>query len=153
MLLNLDLWGIVSGSTAPPQAAEALVAYNIKRNKALSTIVLAIHPSLLYLIGDPDDPAAVWTKLENHYQKPSWGNQFAIRKKLYSMKMSEATPVAEHVKQVVELFDRLTNVGDPLKEKDRVMILMSTLPSKFDILITALQSNKDGQLGRCSLKE
>ena len=59
------------------------------------------------------------------------------------MKMSESTSVNDHVREMIELFDKLTNVGDPLKEKDRVMILMASLPAKYDILITSLQTLKE----------
>lgn len=145
LLINLSLWGIVDGSeTQPTEAAATSTAEYLKRkNRALSTIVLAVSPSLLYLIGEPEDPRAVWMKLEGHFQSSSWANQFSLRKKLYSMKMLEGTAVCEHVRSITELFDNLTAVGDTLKERDRVMIILSSLPKKFDVLITALQSNKE----------
>ena len=143
LLVNQGLWGLVSGVDSVPTTAEALAIYNAKRGRALSTIVLSLSPSLLYLIGNPEDPQAVWTTLENHFHKSSWSNQFSLRKKLYSMKMSDDCSVRDHIRMVTELFDNLAAVDDPLKDKDRVMILMSSLPCKFDVLVTALQSNKD----------
>lgn len=143
LLLNLNLWDIVMERESPPTSADGLYAFNVRKSRALSTIVLTIKPSLLYLIGDPSDPIVVWKKLEKHYQGSTWANQFSLRKKLYSMKMVEGDSVLEHVRTATELFDNLTAVGDILKDKDRVMILMSSLSAKFDVLITALQSNKD----------
>jgi len=35
---------------------------------ALATL-LSIEPSLLYLIGEPEDPTVVWEKLMNQFQK------------------------------------------------------------------------------------
>ena len=142
LLMNLDLWSIVNGSEGPPEVAANVPAYQRRVNKALSTIVLAISPSLLYLIGEPESPSQVWLKLEGHFQNSSWANQFALRKKLYSLVMADSVSVSQHVKSVVELFDGLSAACDSLKEKDRVMILLSSLPRKFDVLITALQSNK-----------
>ena len=43
----------------------------------LATIVLSVEPSLLYLIGDPEDPIAVWRKLGDQFQKKAWVNKFA----------------------------------------------------------------------------
>ena len=57
---------------AADSSAAVIAAYNSKKKKAVSTIVLTISPSLLYLIGDPVDPSVVWGKLENHFQKPCW---------------------------------------------------------------------------------
>ena len=85
----------------------------------------------------------VWRALENHFQKPSWANQFALRKKLYSLRMDENSLVSDHIKTVTEIMDNLTAVGDGLHDKDRVMILLSGLPSKFDVLITTLQTRED----------
>ena len=38
-----------------------------RSDRALAIIVLAVDPSLLYLLGDPKDPRAVWQKLENNF--------------------------------------------------------------------------------------
>jgi len=147
LLINLGLWNIVQGTETEPVAAENNQAlrsqFQSRRNKALSTIVLAVSPSLLYLLGEPEDPLLVWKKLEGHFQSSSWANHFAIRKRLYSMVMNDGTSVCQHIKNITELFDRLTAVGDTIKEKDRVIILLSSLPRKFDVLITALQSSKE----------
>ena len=112
-------------------------------DKALSIIVLSISPSLLYLIGDPNDPVIVWKKLENHFQKSSWSNQLSLRKKLYSLKLSSDGCLESHVKTLTEIFDSLTAVGDELKERDRVIILLSSLPARFDVLVAALQSSPE----------
>ena len=46
----------------------------------LATIVLAVETSLLYLIGDPEDPVAVWQKLQNQFQKKTWVNKLALQR-------------------------------------------------------------------------
>ena len=56
------LWGIVNKTEeCPNQGTEAdkYAKYQKRRDRALATIVLAVDPSLLYLIGDPEDPAVV----------------------------------------------------------------------------------------------
>jgi len=78
LLMNLNLWSIVEGTTTAPVGEDATAAavstFNARLGKALSTVVLSISPSLLYLIGDPVDPVKVWKTLEGHYQKSSWAN-------------------------------------------------------------------------------
>ena len=69
VLIREGLWGIVAGTEeAPDPGTDAgdYAKYVSRRDKALATIVLAVDTSLLYLIGDPVDPAAVWGScLEN----------------------------------------------------------------------------------------
>ena len=57
-LVRDGLWARTE--TAPPEEEAArLSKFLANRNCALATIVLAVDPALLYLIGDPDDPVAV----------------------------------------------------------------------------------------------
>ena len=71
------LWAIVSGAEKAPEGDRELeLRFNGRKDRALATIVLALDPSLLYLIGDdPVDPVAVWKKLSDQFQKKSWVNR------------------------------------------------------------------------------
>ena len=65
-LMKEDLWGIINKTENPPgvDANTATVTkYRAKKDRALATIVLSIDPSLLYLLGKPENP--IWEKLEN----------------------------------------------------------------------------------------
>ncbi len=56
-LLKDNLWSIVSGSETLPANNDggARDSFNQRRDKALAIIVLAVDPSLLYILGDPED--------------------------------------------------------------------------------------------------
>ena len=75
-LVKDGLWGIVSGSkTAPTEGADLQARFAVRKDKALAiiNIVLAVEPSLLYLIGaDPTDPVVVWKALADHFQRNTW---------------------------------------------------------------------------------
>ena len=43
--------------------ADKYAKYRGRKERALATIVLLVDPSLLYLLGEPEDPVAVWEKL------------------------------------------------------------------------------------------
>ena len=58
-LLKEGLWGIVNGSVDVPNDTAALDKYRAKKDRALAIIVLAVEPSLLYLLGDPQEPQLV----------------------------------------------------------------------------------------------
>ena len=64
-LVRDGLWGIVDGTETAPDEGEAdrRSKFLARRNRALATIVLAVEPSLLYLIGDLEDPVVVWKRL------------------------------------------------------------------------------------------
>lgn len=74
-LMREDLWGFVDGSEAEPaDTDEARARFAAKRRKTLGTIVLSVEENLLYLLGNPDDPRALWEKLAALFQKKTWSN-------------------------------------------------------------------------------
>ena len=117
-LMKDGLWGIVNETdTAPSQVhGEKYAKYMSRRDRTLATIVLAVQPSLLYLLGDPEDPVAVWKKLMDQFQKKTWANKLELRRKLYSLRLKEGESVQTHVKVMTELFEGLSVIGDPVGE-------------------------------------
>ena len=101
------LWGLVNGTEELPVQEEAQRKHLIKRDCALAIIVLSVDPTLLYIFGDPQDPAVVWKKLEDQFQKRSWANKLALRRKLYSLKLKDNQPVQTHIKEMTEIFEGL----------------------------------------------
>lgn len=61
VLIKDSLWGIVSGTDEEPteEQADAHKKFMARRDCTLTIIVLAVDPSLLYLLGEPEDPQAV----------------------------------------------------------------------------------------------
>ena len=78
-LMRDGVWGIVTKTEAAPSEDEVdkLAKFVARRDRALATIVLSVEPSLLYLLGDPQDPAVVWEKLADQFQKKAWANKLA----------------------------------------------------------------------------
>ena len=142
-LIKDDLWRIVSGTETAPAAPAELAKFNIRRDKALANIVLTVDPKLLYLLGDPSDPVAVYKKLEDIFQKKSWSNKFRLKKSLYNLKLNNNGNLQEHLKKLMEIFDELAVLGDGQKDEDKVICLLSSLPEKFDTLVTALEASEN----------
>ena len=145
-LMKDGLWSIVDGSEAcPNQTTEAdkYKKFIERRDRALAIIVLSMDPALLYLIGDPKDPTEVWKKLSDQFQKKTWANKLALRRKLYSLRLREGDAVQEPIKEMTELFDELSVVGDPVSEEDCVVYLLASLPESYSMLVTAFEANAD----------
>ena len=145
-LIREGLWGIVAGTEESPDReteADKYAKFMSRRDKALATIVLAVDPSLLYLLGDPEDPAAVWKKLSGQFQKKTWANKLSLRKKLFTMKFADSGSMREHIKKMTEVFDELAAIAEPISDEDKVVYLLAGLPESYDVLVTALESGSD----------
>ena len=70
-MIKEGLWDIVNGTeTAPTEGVERQAKFAMRQDKALAMIVLAVEPSLLYLLGsDPTDPVVVWKTLADQFQR------------------------------------------------------------------------------------
>ena len=140
VLIKDDLWRIVSGDEVAPTDAGQLAKFNIRKDKALATIVLAVDPKLLYIIGDPTCPSEIWKKLKDTFQRKTWSNKLRLRKKLYAMKLTEDGELQEHLKVLTELFDELAVTGAAIEDEDKTIHLLASLPEKFDTIVTTLEA-------------
>ena len=140
-LVKDDLWGFVDGTEVAPTDATALAKFNTRKNKALASIVLTIDPKILYLIGDPTDPASVFKKLQDTFQKKSWSNKFRLKQSLYNLRLSNDGGLQEHLRKMMNIFDEMAVVGNPVEDEDKVICLLSSLPGKFSTLVTALEAS------------
>ena len=92
----------------------------------MATIVLAVEPSLLYLLGNPEDPIVVWKKLRDQFQKKTWVNRLALRRKLHTLQLVDGESVQDHIRAMTELFNELTAVEDVVSDEDCVVYLLAS---------------------------
>ena len=142
--MKMGVWGIVNGTdVCPLEDEQAIRKFNSQRDRALANIVLAVEPSLLYLLGDPQDPVVVWKKLCDQFQKKTWANKLSLRRRLYGLKLKENESVQGHIKSMIEIFDELSIIGDAVEEEDRVVHMLASLPESFNMLVTALEASPE----------
>ena len=60
--------------------------------------------------------------------------------------MEKGTQMINHINYVKTLSEHLEAVGDPVTEKDLVIILISSLPDDYNFLITALETIAEEKL-------
>ena len=144
-LMRESLWRIVTGEeTAPTRGSESEQAkFASRRDRALATIVLTVDTSLLYLIGNPENPVEIWKKLTDQFEKKTWATRLDLRRKLHSLRLKDGESAQTHIKAMVELFDALSVAGETIKEEDRVVYLLASLPESYNVLVTALEANED----------
>lgn len=144
-LMKDSLWGIVSGTEklARDANADTRKKFEARKDRALAIIVLAVDPSLLYMLGNPEDPAEVWKKLEDQFQKKTWSNKLQLRRKLFALKLRDGESVDQHIKTMTEVFESLAVIGDAVTEEDQVVHLLASLPPSYEMLVTALEAQSE----------
>lgn len=145
VLIRDGVWSIVNGTESAPDSSDAdkSAKFMARSDKALATIVLAIDPALLYLLGDPVDPVLVWKTLQDQFQKKTWANKLALRRKLNSLNLEDGNSMTEHIKSMTEVFSELAVIGAPMEDEDKVVTLLASLPDSYNVLVTALEANSE----------
>ena len=143
VLMRERLWTIINGTEEAPEDADQLVKFNTCKDRALAIIVLSVEPLLLYLLGDPNYPVAVWNKLSSQFQKNMWANKLQLRRRLYTLTLKEDGSVQEHIKKLSEIFKELAIIGSPVEEEEQVVHLLASLPDSYSVLVTALEANAE----------
>ncbi len=59
------------------------------------------------------------------------------------MRLVEGSSVQDHIKSLTEVCDELTAIGESVKEEDRVVYLLASLPECYNVLVTALEANDE----------
>ena len=144
-LIKDGLWSIVSDEETFPddEESEAYAKFMSRRDKALAIIVLSVDPSLLYLLGDPNDPVAVWKKLSDQFQKRTWANKLALRRRLNNLTLNDGNSLSCHIKEMTEIFNELAVIGAPMDDEDKVVTLLASLPESYNVLVTALEASNE----------
>ncbi len=129
---------------APTRGGESeLAKFASRKDRALASIVLAVDPSLLYLVGNPENPVEIWRKLADQFEKKTWATRLDLQRKLHSLRLRDGRSAQEHIKSMIELFDSLSVAGETVKDEDRVVYLLASLPDSYSVLVTALEANKE----------
>lgn len=142
MLLAKELWCVTDGTEVLNDDADGdeTGAYNLKCQKALSTLVMSIEPSQLYLITTCETAEEAWLNLKEHFESDTLHNKLLLKKQYFRSEMSEGSSMKNHLKIMKELTDKLAAVGAPIGEEDQVVTLLGSLPSKYNSLVTALET-------------
>jgi len=102
---------------------------------------LFLEKQLLYLIGDPEDLTTVWEKLANQFQKKTWANKLELRQNLFCLRLKNGESAQEHVKAMIEEFEALSVIGDPISEEDHAVHLLASQPDSYKMLVPAFEAN------------
>ncbi len=91
--------------------------------------------SLLYLIGNPENPVEIWKKLADQFEKKTRATCLDLRCKLHSLRLRDGYSAQEHIKSRIELFDSLSVAGETVKNEDRIFYLLESLPDSYSVLV------------------
>ena len=148
-----ELFGFLDGTQVAPTTgpnSKSMRTYQQKQRLARAKLILAVEPSQLPHVRD-EDPAVIWMNLSKIHSARGLGTLLMMRRNFFTMTMPADTSIATWVAQVRHAAYKLDEcyrleqaeyaTTDPLPsprhvtDLDKVMVLMSGLPSTFNSLL------------------
>lgn len=142
LLIKEDLWHTI-GTARPTAPDEKWLKAD---RQARATIGLLVEDDQLRHIKDINSAKEAWIALQNYHQKASLTNQVFLFKRICSMKLSENGDMESHLNVMLNSVDQLAALGETLKDKMIIALLLCSLPESYNTLITALKTRSEDEL-------
>lgn len=170
LLCHEGLWGFIDGTepTSPPEVAattkDELPAgvttvsrreadYNRRKQKAASTIALAIEPQQQNLIMGLHDPKQMWEVLKSAFEPSSRARIAHLRSEFMKLKFDPSETMAVFISRLKQAADRLTSVGKAVDDDQLAYQMLMSLPPEFDNVVQQLYMLKDDQFTSAAVEE
>ena len=114
-----------------------------KSEKAKDLIVLNVGNNVLRKIQHCETAAAMWSTLNNLYTETSLPNRIYLQLRFYTFKMTDSKSIDENVDDFLKLVADLNNLQVEVSEEVQAILLLSSLPNKYDQLKATLKYGRD----------
>ncbi|OWY95297.1 polyprotein [Phytophthora megakarya] len=84
-----------------------------------------------------------WNTLLEFYNRTTMHNRVTMTHRLHEFKMEDGSTMARHLDKFVELFVGLQTLGESLDDSRQLVILLSSLPTEFELIASIEENNKD----------
>lgn len=117
-----------------------------KEQEALAQIALTVSDNVVGHIRTAKTAKAAWEKICSVFEQKGLASQIFLRKKLINLKFVDSEPMRNHINKVRELADQLEAIGDAVKDKELAIIILCSLPERYDSLIISLEARPATEL-------
>ena len=108
---------------------------------AIANLHLALADGVLSSVAEKKTAKEIWDTLTRLYEAKSLHNKIFLKRKLYTLRMTESTSVTDHINTLNTLFSQLTSMEHNIETGERAEILLQSLPDSYDQLIINLTNN------------
>jgi len=147
LLVKNDSWGYVTGEIPRPEMiandasrAAAVAIWEKEDRKARSDIILGISPTELKQVKNCRTSKEVWLKLASTYQSTGPARKATLLKQLTLHRMDDQKDVREHLNVFFDTVDKLTEMEIEINSDLLTIMLLYSLPSKFENFRCAIES-------------
>lgn len=131
----------VAATASNPTTTETskITEWKTADNIARALICLNVEDSQLQYVRNCRSSKAAWDALKAMHEKSTLTNKVSVMRQMYDEKMEEGQSLEEHLGKMNDYFQKLTDLGETMKEINKVALILSSLPQSWHTIITALE--------------
>jgi hypothetical protein len=114
-----------------------------KQTLAVATIRLCLSDHVMHHVIGLNTPKEIWDKLETQFMSKTMTTKLYLKQKLYGLKMQEGSDLAGHINVFSQMVTDLEQLGVKFETEDKEIILMCSLPSSYEHVVTTLTYGKE----------
>lgn len=153
------VWYVIEGTPPVPpneEADEDVKAKYVKWHedcaKAYDVIIQGCEDSQLVYVKQEETAQGAWVELRAQHQHTSVGSRVRIYKRLCTLRLRHGGSMRQHIDEMFELFDRLTELDAGLDDTVAVGMLLASLSEEYDGLVTAMEAWEETRITLVNVK-
>ncbi len=144
MILSIkELDEFIDSKKIPSPNDNAYIEWNRKDKKARAFIGLSLSNRHFEQVQHAATASEMWNQVCNIYEKQTLLNRLSARRRFYSATMDETEKLLEFAGRIRQYASTLKSMGVDVEDQDMAMTMLSGLPTRFDMLISALDAISD----------
>jgi len=142
------MWDRVTG-TASREGADNLS----QEQKVFYLILQCIGQNHVPMVMHCTKPKDLWDTLCQYFERKTVSNRVFTLMQLYGLRMKKGTPIQDHLRELDELSDRLTAIGEEVSDNHKLAVLLRSVQDNYPTLVTALLAKGDNDLTLVFVKQ
>lgn len=142
LLMKEGLWKVINDQAPSPMTDD----WRNRDDKARATIGLLVEDNQLIHVREVTTAKEAWDSLKGYHEKTTLSTKVFLLKSAVNQKLDDGGDMEEHVSTILDKFNKYAAVGEPLTDSLQIAIMLGSLPSSYDTLVTALESRSEKEL-------
>ena len=99
---------------------------------------MSIRDEVIPHVANIEDLGQIWCTLKLLYENSGNAQKLYLKSKLHSFRMEEGGKVADFLKEIREVTNQLSAIGDSIKEHEIVEHILNSMPENYDNIINTI---------------
>ncbi|OWZ18262.1 reverse transcriptase [Phytophthora megakarya] len=143
MRMTLARKGLLAHVEMVKDPATMTEAWLLNDMKVLGLIAQGVSVEHYTKIRSATSAMQAWNTLLKYYNRTTIHNRVTMTRRLHEFKKEDGSTMARHLDKFDGLIVGLQTLGEPLGDSRQLIILLSSLPAEYELIVSIVENIKD----------